>query len=85
MSASVATTPEDLILDRERSGQIDAALIDLPLDHRLAIIFRHFADLSYREMSYVLGIPEKTVKSRLFSARRLLCDILKKRGVTPND
>jgi RNA polymerase sigma-70 factor (ECF subfamily) len=85
MSASVATTPEQMILDREKSGQIDAALIDLSLDHRLAIVFRHFADLSYQEMSFVLGIPEKTVKSRLFSARRLLCDILKKRGVTPND
>lgn len=85
MTASLATTPEQMILDRERSGLINGALMELPLDHRLTIVFRHFADLTYREMSYVLGIPEKTVKSRLFSARRLLCDILKKRGVTPND
>jgi DNA-directed RNA polymerase specialized sigma24 family protein len=33
-------------------------------------------------MADVLGIPEKTVKSRLFSARQQLKDILSARGVT---
>jgi DNA-directed RNA polymerase specialized sigma24 family protein len=33
-------------------------------------------------MSELLEIPEKTVKSRLFTARRILGDILTKRGVS---
>ena len=37
----------------------------------------HFADLSYSEMSEAIGIPEKTVKSRLFEARNRLGELLK--------
>ena len=48
----------------------------LTLEYRIAVILRHFLDLSYREMAEVMGVPEKTVKSRLFSARRLLRDYL---------
>ncbi len=38
----------------------------------MVIVLRHFRGLSYHEMSEVVGIPEKTVKSRLFEARREL-------------
>jgi RNA polymerase sigma-70 factor (ECF subfamily) len=66
----------------EVSGIIRHALMELSADHRDAILLRHFAQLSHREMSEALDIPEKTVKSRLFTARRLLGVILERRGVT---
>jgi RNA polymerase sigma-70 factor (ECF subfamily) len=43
---------------------------------REVIALRHFADLSYEEMADAIGVPEKTVKSRLFSARQKLAGLL---------
>ena len=52
-------------------------------DSRAVLILRHFHDCSYEEMATVLGIPEKTVKSRLFTARRQLRDLLAAKGILP--
>ncbi|NNF07425.1 MAG: RNA polymerase subunit sigma-24, partial [Candidatus Eisenbacteria bacterium] len=38
--------------------------------------------MSYRDMSGVLEIAEKTVKSRLYTARKQLGEILLRKGVT---
>jgi DNA-directed RNA polymerase specialized sigma24 family protein len=32
--------------------------------------------MSYAEVAVAVGVPEKTVKSRLFSARQRLCELL---------
>ncbi|MFQ5454213.1 MAG: RNA polymerase sigma factor, partial [Candidatus Zixiibacteriota bacterium] len=77
--------PEELYNDNKLSQTVQEALMELHIEHRVAIVLRHFGNLSYREMSYVLELPEKTVKSRLFSARRVLNKILLKRGVIGND
>jgi RNA polymerase sigma-70 factor (ECF subfamily) len=61
----------------ERSVRIDAALVQLPEDQRMVVVLRHFADLSYAEIGDVLGVPEKTVKSRLFEARQRLGALLR--------
>jgi RNA polymerase sigma-70 factor (ECF subfamily) len=53
----------------------------LNLDYRTVIALRHFSDLSYREISDILQIPEKTVKSRLYSARQLMKDQLVANGI----
>lgn len=77
-------TPEKIHDQKVMSNQIDQAVAELPLEYRLAIIFRHWADLPYRDIAFILGIPEKTVKSRLYSARKLLAEIMVKKGlVTP--
>jgi len=60
--------------------QVQAAIVELPLEYRRVVVLRHFGNLSYREMSGALDIPEKTVKSRLFTARRMLQEILLKMG-----
>lgn len=73
----VEAGPQELVEHGERSANIDAALVKLSEEHRLVLVLRHFADLSYSEMSEALGIPEKTVKSRLFEARNRLGELLK--------
>ena len=70
-------SPLDDVEALERSASIDAALVRLSEDHRLVVVLRHFADLSYAEMSEALGVPEKTVKSRLFEARHRLGELLR--------
>lgn len=85
MAAADTPTPEESLCRSELETNIEEALMELQIDYRIAVVMRHFADLTYREMSYVLDIPVKTVKSRLFSARRLLCDILMQRGILAYD
>jgi len=82
---SIEKTPDRIFDDKELSESLRDAIIKLPADYRVVIICRHFEDLTYKEMGHVLKIPEKTIKSRLFTARRLLCDILIKRGIVKND
>jgi RNA polymerase sigma-70 factor (ECF subfamily) len=41
-------------------------------EQRSVVVLRHLMHLSYRDMSDILGLPEKTVKSRLHSARLAL-------------
>ncbi len=60
----------------EQRDRLQAALGELPFDYRQVVVLRHFADLSYAEIAEVLGIPEKTVKSRLFTARQRLAGLL---------
>jgi RNA polymerase sigma-70 factor, ECF subfamily len=55
-----------------RNRLVQEALMRLPLNYRQVIVLRYWSDLSHSEIAEVLGVPEKTVKSRLFSARQLL-------------
>ena len=77
MGTADAGGPLQMVEALERSEAIDAALIRLSEDHRLVVVLRHFADLSYTEISEAIGVPEKTVKSRLFDARQRLATLLR--------
>jgi RNA polymerase sigma-70 factor (ECF subfamily) len=39
---------------------------------RTVLMLRHFSECSYEEIGQILDLDEKTVKSRLFEARRRL-------------
>lgn len=60
---------------------IDKAMAKLPEDFRSILVFREIQDLSYEEIAIILEIPEGTVKSRLFKARRLMREYLIQNGV----
>jgi RNA polymerase sigma-70 factor (ECF subfamily) len=59
--------------DSESAGdaedRVGRALLELKPDDRAVVVLRHFVSFSYEEISDVLGVPVKTVKSRLFTAR----------------
>jgi RNA polymerase sigma-70 factor (ECF subfamily) len=69
-------TPFDSALESERREQIQKALLRLTPDYRTVIVLRHIAGQSYGEIAEALAIPEKTVKSRLYSARQRLGELL---------
>ena len=68
------------MIQNETTGMVQRAIMDLGLDYRMVIVLKHFQHLSYREISQILDIPEKRVKSRLFSARQLLKEKLTAKG-----
>lgn len=72
--------PDDLLQAGHLGDEIQIALRDLSADHRAVIVLRHFVECSYRQIGEILQIPEKTVKSRLFSARRRMKETLTERG-----
>lgn len=74
-------SPEDQLADRTREQLIQDALMTVREDQRAILVLKYFGDLSYRELSFVFDLPEKTVKSRLYSARQKMADILGKQGV----
>ena len=45
-------------------------------EYRSVIVLKHFLEMNYVEIGVVLDIPEKTVKSRLYSGRQLLKNAL---------
>lgn len=73
---SARRSPEKDVSLLEASDRVHAALQLLSPPYRTVVVLRHFHELSYREISEMTDVPEKTVKSRLFSARRELKTIL---------
>ena len=67
----------------ELAGGIAEAIGALSPEYRAVIVLRHYLGLSYQDAAEVLGVPEKTVKSRLFSARQVLRCALQARGWSP--
>ena len=77
--------PDELVESRRVCNEVQTVLLELHQDHRAVIVLRHFMECSYRQISEILQIPEKTVKSRLFSARQQMKDRLQKNGRFSND
>ncbi len=60
----------------DAEDRVGTALLELKPDDRAVVVLKHFVSFSYEEISEVLGIPVKTVRSRLFTARERLRDSL---------
>jgi RNA polymerase sigma-70 factor, ECF subfamily len=60
----------------ERSRLLTTAMEHLSARDREILALRQFDELSYREIAQTLGIPEGTVMSRLYHARRRLAEAL---------
>ena len=72
--------PEAAFTQTESAHFLQKALMDLDVQHRAVIVLKHIEGFSYKEISTLLDIPEKTVKSRLFTARKRLRAVLVEKG-----
>jgi len=61
---------------RERAIHLWRAIDDLPEKLRIAVVLANIEEHNVREVARLLGIPEGTVKSRLFDARKQLKESL---------
>jgi len=69
------TPPADPAALAQRSDLV-AALRKLPPKQAAAIVLRHFHGYTNREIAIALGVPERTVASRLAAARSRLQQLL---------
>lgn len=70
--ADRGSSPEDEVLSRERRAALNAALLDLPIAFREAVILVDIEGLSYEETAIALDIGIGTVKSRISRGREEL-------------
>jgi RNA polymerase sigma-70 factor (ECF subfamily) len=71
--SALASTPEDRVDVRV---DVDAALAELPIDFRVAVVLRDLCDLDYAEIAAVLDLPPGTVRSRISRGRAQLAVLL---------
>jgi RNA polymerase sigma factor (sigma-70 family) len=64
--------PEHMLLQSADREVLKAALEDLPVEFREAIVLREMEGLSYKEIADIEGVPIGTVMSRLARARKRL-------------
>ena len=71
-ASSAQWHPETITEEEEWRQVLQQAIDALPDRHRVVIILHYLEGLSLKEIAYVTGVPEGTVKSRLHYARASL-------------
>jgi RNA polymerase sigma-70 factor (ECF subfamily) len=72
MAGSHSHSPEKILMRRQIAKLLEAAIARLPDTFRPVFVLREIEGLSVEDTAEALQIPEETVKTRLFRARRRL-------------
>ncbi|MDR6227437.1 RNA polymerase sigma factor [Desmospora profundinema] len=70
---------EEQVEQRLMLERVKDEIQELPEIYRRVVVLRHFRGYSYTEISEALDIPEGTVKTQLFRARKMLKERLSKK------
>ena len=73
--------PEMSLEKKNKSVLIRKCLTGLSADHREIIDLVYYHEKSVEEVAEIVGIPENTVKTRMFYARKKLAELLKAAGI----
>ena len=74
----------DRAVRRDFSDDLEAALATLRPEFRRLVVMRYLEDMSYEDISEVVGLPLGTVKSHLHRARAALGRLLAESGWGPD-
>lgn len=74
-------SPETSLAKVGKAGVLRACLDKLPDEQRVVMDLVYYHEQSVKEVAEVLAIPEATVKTRMFYARKKLSGMLKAAGV----
>jgi RNA polymerase sigma-70 factor (ECF subfamily) len=73
--------PEVTVTKKDTSEALRKCLKALSLEHQEIVDLVYYHEKSVEEVAEIVGIPENTVKTRLFYARKKLAELLKAAGV----
>ena len=73
--------PETALEKKDKSALIRKCLTGLSAEHREIIDLVYYHEKSVEEVAEIVGIPENTVKTRMFYARKRLAELLKAEGI----
>ena len=69
------------VTKKDTGEALRECLTGLSVEHREIIDLVYYHEKSVEEVAEIVGIPENTVKTRLFYARKKLAELLKAAGV----
>jgi RNA polymerase sigma-70 factor, ECF subfamily len=79
--ADQSDTPETSLERNKTSAILRACIAKLSAAHREIINLVYYHEKSVEEVGAIIGIPQSTVKTRMFYARKQLADLLRGAGV----
>jgi RNA polymerase sigma-70 factor (ECF subfamily) len=74
-------SPDVTLEKKDKSALIRKCLEGLSAEHREIIDLVYYHEKSVEEVAAIVGIPENTVKTRMFYARKKLGELLKAAGI----
>jgi RNA polymerase sigma-70 factor (ECF subfamily) len=75
------SAPDGRAARRELAAALLRALDTLPLEQRAAVVLCDVEERTSAEVGVIVGVPEATVRTRLFHARRKLRELLEREGM----
>jgi RNA polymerase sigma-70 factor (ECF subfamily) len=79
--ADESDTPEITEQKRGKAAIMRACMEELSADHRAIIDLVYYQEASVAEAADILAIPENTVKTRMFYARKKLAELMREAGL----
>jgi RNA polymerase sigma-70 factor, ECF subfamily len=76
-----ADDPEIALAKKDKAAVLRQCLFKLSAEHREIVNLVYYQHKSVEEIAGIVGIPEATVKTRMFSARKKLSELLIERGI----
>jgi RNA polymerase sigma-70 factor (ECF subfamily) len=76
-----ADDPEVTLAKKDKGAVLRQCLTKLSAEHREIIDLVYYHEKSVEEVAGIVGIPEATVKTRMFYARKKLSELLKGQGI----
>jgi RNA polymerase sigma-70 factor (ECF subfamily) len=73
--------PEVSLAKKDKAAALRQCLGRLSTEHREVVDLVYYHEKSVEEVAGIVGIPEATVKTRMFYARRKLSELLKEQGI----
>src|SRR5262245_48625052 len=73
--------PVTALEKKDKSVMLRKCLTGLSAEHREIIDLVYYHEKSVEEVAEIVGIPENTVKTRMFYARKRLAELLKAAGI----
>jgi RNA polymerase sigma-70 factor (ECF subfamily) len=72
----VSSESESQVFQKELTGILRKEISGLPVIYQTLITLFHHESMTYEELTQITGLPEGTVKSHLFRARKMLKESL---------
>ena len=79
--ADEADDPEIALAKKDKAAVLRACLLKLTAEHREIVNLVYYQHKSVEEVAGIVGIPEATVKTRMFYARKKLSELLTEQGI----
>jgi RNA polymerase sigma-70 factor (ECF subfamily) len=73
--------PEYELQQGQLANALTRALDSLPFEQRLALVLCEVEERTAAEAAYIVGVPEGTIRTRVFHGKRKLREVLTQRAV----